>query len=154
MIGLFWSSQWALRNGALQFIIWYTFILWKIRYLARQVRAPKLMEFISLNSKPLSVLFGILILLFLFSGITLLKMQIHQNLWKLPVKTPKFLLVIHFMHFFKLCWWFIMNDNYRQQSRRTPWSPSRWGTDRGVQGTMTMMMTPPIDDTGGMMPTW
>jgi hypothetical protein len=52
---------------------------------------------------------------FWFSRIILLKMQIHQNLWKLSVYTLKVLLVIHFKYFFKLNWRFVMNDNYRQQ---------------------------------------
>ena len=30
--------------------------------------------------------------------------------------TPKSMLVIIFMHLFKLYWWFMMDDNYRQQT--------------------------------------
>jgi hypothetical protein len=52
---------------------------------------------------------------FWFSEYTLQKIQIHQNLWKLSVSTPKFVLVIYFKHLFKLCWRFNMVDNYRQQ---------------------------------------
>jgi hypothetical protein len=66
-----------------------------------------------------------------FSRITLLKIQIHQNSWKLSVWTPKFLLVILFKHFFMLNnWWFMMNDNYRQQRCILRDSRSCWYGER------------------------